>query len=100
MFKNIYIIIMDLPKHNNGITRAEYFKNNPEKAKEAYRRKYENKKRNKTEYYKLNPNENQKQDDKMRREEKRQTCECGSSYTQKSKHMKTKKHLKYIESLL
>ena len=100
MFKNIYIIIMDIPEIIYYASRAEYFKNNPEKAKEAYKRKYENKKRNKAEYYKLNPNENQQRDDKMRREEKRQICECGSSYTQKSKHMKTKKHIKYIESLL
>ena len=70
---------MDLPKQNNGISRAEYFKNNPEKAKESYKRKYENKKRNKEIYYAIYPEERElrKISDKVEREKTRVECGCG-----------------------
>ena len=40
--------------------------------------------------------------DKVEREKTRVECGCGGSYVsrRKSEHMKTKTHIKYIESLL
>lgn len=76
----------------------KYYEANKERVLEQHKEYYEaNKERlmeQKKEYYEINKEKiNQKKNEKH-------NCECGGKYTitHKSKHLKTKKHLKYLES--
>jgi len=73
----------------------EYYQNNKKKIKEYHK-----------EYRKLNIDNKKELDKKYREANKKKinekhNCECGSNFRKadKSRHFKTQKHLKYIESL-
>jgi hypothetical protein len=82
-----------------GRTKKEYRDENKEKIKENKKEYYqENKekiKENKKEYYQ----ENKEKIKEMRHE--KIACECGSQYTynNKSRHFKSKKHLKFVNQV-
>ena len=81
-----------------GRTKKEYYNDNKnkilEKAKEYYNDNKKEISENKKEYYEANKQQI------LNIKKIRVVCECGKEYTtgNKSKHIKTKKHIKYIES--
>ena len=88
-----------LTKEQKTIINKEYYKNNKEKLLEKSKQWKEN---NKEKLSVQRKKYNEKNKEKIaERENQKHNCKCGGKFTHqnKSKHVKTKKHMKYIESL-
>jgi hypothetical protein len=84
-----------------GRTQKEYRQENKEAIKEYDKEYYQQNKEAKAEYYKVYGKKYREENKEARKKkaEEKITCECGSVYRRdvKAKHLKTKKHLKFVE---